>query len=196
MKQFFFISIYYFLLLSNVNLFAISTQILPSDSIIRKPSSTIIKYSHPRIPTIMSAILPGLGQFYNKKLWKVPIIYSGLIGFGYYYKINNEEYNKYRLSLIAYYDNDPSTIPAITNYSGEQLQSLKLSYKKSRDLAAIGLVIVYLFNIIDANVDGHLKSFDVSDDLSLKIDPWQNIYQDSYNNYNTSLGLSIKLNFK
>ena len=63
-------------------------------------------------------------------------------------------------------------------------------------MAAIGLVIVYLFNIIDANVDGHLKSFDVSDDLSLKIDPWQNIYQDSYNNYNTSLGLSIKLNFK
>ena len=134
----------------------------------------------------MSAILPGLGQFYNKKLWKVPIIYSGLIGFGYYYKINNEEYNKYRSSVIAYYDNDPSTIPAITNYSGDQLQSLKLSYKKSRDLAAIGLVIVYLFNIIDANVDGHLKSFDVSDDLSLKIDPWQNIYQDSYNNYNTN----------
>jgi hypothetical protein len=97
----------------------------------------------------MSAILPGLGQFYNKKLWKVPIIYSGLIGFGYYYKINNEEYNKYRSSVIAYYDNDPSTIPAITNYSGEQLQSLKLSYKKSRDLAAIGLVIVYLFNIIE-----------------------------------------------
>ena len=51
-------------------------------------------------------------------------------------------------------------------------------------------------DIIDANVDGHLKSFDVSDDLSLKIDPWQNIYQDSYHNYNTSLGLSIKLNFK
>jgi hypothetical protein len=98
--------------------------------------------------------------------------------------------------VINYYDNDPITIPAISNYSGEQLQSLKLSYKKSRDLAAIGLVIVYLFNIIDANVDGHLKSFDVSDDLSLKIDPWQNIYQDSYNNYNTSLGLSIKLNFK
>ena len=69
MKQFFFISIYYFLLLSNVNLFAISTQILPSDSIIRKPSSTIIKYSHPRIPTIMSAILPGLGQLHNKKLF-------------------------------------------------------------------------------------------------------------------------------
>lgn len=179
-----------------MNVFAQSGQLLSSDSIIKKTSSTTIKYSHPRIPTIMSAILPGLGQLHNKKLWKVPIIYSGLIGFVYYYKINNEEYNKYRSSVIALYDNDPSTIPKITNYSGEQLQSLKLSYKKSRDLAAIGLVIVYLFNIIDANVDGHLKSFDVSDDLSLKIDPWQNIYQDSYNNFNTSLGLSVKLNFK
>ncbi len=179
-----------------MTLFAQSNPILGSDSIINKPLSTIIKYSHPRIPTIMSSILPGLGQLYNKKLWKVPIIYSCLIGFGYYYKINTEEYNKYRTSVIALYDNDPSTIPQITNYSGEQLQSLKLSYKKSRDLSAIGLVIVYLFNIIDANVDGHLKSFDVSDDLSLKIDPWKNIYQDSYNNFNTSIGLSVKLNFK
>lgn len=127
-------------------------------------------YSHARRATVMSALLPGLGQGYNKKYWKIPLIYAGLGGFGYMYYVNNEEYTYYRDNLRAIYDEDPSTVNT-TNYQYWQLQSLRDQYKKNRDLALIGFFAVYLLNIVDANVDGHLSTFDVSDKLGLHLDP-------------------------
>ena len=152
-------------------------------------------YSSARKASIMSAVLPGLGQAYNKKYWKIPIIYAGIGGFGYMFLTNNKQYNLYRTNVRAYYDEDSTTLPTITNYTGDQLQTQKLYYRKFRDFAIIGFSIVYLINIIDANVDAHLKTFDVSDDLSINIDPWQNTYKTA-SGYKTATGLSIKLNFK
>lgn len=143
----------------------------------------------------MSAILPGLGQVYNKKYWKVPIIYAGLGGFGYFFVSNHNQYKIYQKSLRAAADDDPSTVPDIYWMNASQLQVEKLRFKKYRDYCAVGLVAVYVLNIIDANVDAHLKTFDVSDDLSLSIDPWQEIYQSAYG-LRTSTGISLKLNFK
>jgi hypothetical protein len=151
-------------------------------------------YSAPRRASIMSAILPGLGQAVNKKYWKIPIIYAGLGGFGYLFAVNNKEYNYYRKNLIAQNDNDSTTLN-ITRYTTSQLQEEKNFYKKNRDFTAIGMVLIYLFNIIDANVDAHLKTFDVGDNLTLQIDPWQNIYRAS-SGYRSSTGLSLKLTFK
>lgn len=127
-------------------------------------------YSHARRATLMSALLPGLGQAYNKKYWKIPIIYAGLGGFGYMFAINNSEYTYYRDNLRAIYDDDPNTLNN-TNYQDWQLQSLRDQYKKNRDLALIGFFAVYLLNIVDANVDGHLTTFDVSDKLGFHLDP-------------------------
>lgn len=153
-------------------------------------------YSIARRSSIMSAIVPGLGQVYNHKYWKVPFIYAGLGGFGYMFLQNNKEYNYFRRSVINYYNvSNDSLALANTGYRSEQLQTQKLYYRKYRDLTAFGFVIIYVLNIIDANVDGHLRTFDVSDDLSLRIDPWQNIYGSHYG-YSTSVGLSLKLNFK
>lgn len=151
-------------------------------------------YSGPRRASIMSMLLPGLGQAYNKKYWKIPIIYAGIGGFGYMFAFNNKEYNYYRKNLIAVNDEDPNTNNT-TNYTSDQLQILKNGYKKSRDLALIGISIIYFLNIIDANVDAHLRTFDVSDDLSLRIDPWQSYYC-TQNTFKLATGLSIKLNFK
>jgi len=142
-----------------------------SDSLKKARAVNKSIYSSPRKASIMSAIIPGLGQAYNRRYWKIPLIYAGLGGFGYMFQVNNDNYNFYRRNLIAEYDNDTLTKNR-TYYSGEQLKSQKLYYRKNRDLAAIGVVVIYLLNIIDANVDAHLRTFDVSDDLSLGIEPW------------------------
>lgn len=171
-----------------------------TDSLLVQDSSKAVLnkkkvYSHARRATVMSAILPGLGQAYNKKYWKMPIIYAGMGGFAYMYLNNNEEYIYYRDNLRAIHDGDSSTTNT-TNYQDWQLQSLKDQYKKNRDLALIGFFAVYLLNIIDANVDGHLHSFDVSDDLSLSMDPYcvpRGIYTQTNK---TEIGMRFTLNFK
>lgn len=142
----------------------------------------------------MSAILPGLGQAYNKKYWKLPIIYAGLGGFTYMFITNNEQYKFYRKNLIALNDDDPNT-DNTTRYSSDQLQVQKVAYRKNRDFAAIGIAVIYILNIIDANVDAHLKTFDVSDDLSIHVRPWQTIYSTGLG-YKGAAGFSVKLNFK
>ena len=170
------------------------TIVVSNDSLSQKKVQKKATYSAARKASVMSAILPGLGQAYNKKYWKIPIIYAGLGGFGYMFIINNQQYNIYRSNVIAYNDSDPATVPNLPEYSSDQSQTLKLQYRKYRDFAVIGFSLIYLINIIDANVDAHLKTFDVSDDLSLYIDPWQTTYQANAG-YKTAVGLSLKLKF-
>jgi hypothetical protein len=183
-------------------LFLVSKTIAQSDTIvIGKDTTTLTKpekkaiYSSARKASIMSAILPGLGQAYNKKYWKIPIIYAGLGGFGYMFLTNNKQFNLYRANVVAYNDDDSLTLPAMPEFSSEQSQVLKLYYRKNRDFSVIGFSLIYLINIIDANVDAHLKTFDVSDDLSIHLEPWQSTYKTN-SGYRTATGLSIKLNFK
>jgi hypothetical protein len=164
-----------------------------ADSLQRSKALKKKIYSVPRKATLMSALLPGLGQVYNKKAWKVPIIYAGLGGFGYMFIANNKEYRYYRKNLIAVYDEDPATVNT-SGYSGDQLRLLKVQYRRYRDIGIIGMSLIYIFNIIDANVDGHLKTFDVSDDLSLHIDPWHTRYRSAFG-VHTATGVSLKLNF-
>lgn len=152
-------------------------------------------YSAPRKASIMSAILPGLGQAYNKQFWKIPIIYAGIGGFTYMFITNNNQYKFFRKNVIAAYDNDPNTMNT-SGYSDDNAQIEKLRYKKLRDFATIGMGFIYLLNIIDANVSAHLKTFDVSDDLSIHIAPWQSNFQSYQQHYGIATGLSIQLNFK
>ena len=166
---------------------------IDSNAITKKENKAI--YSSARKASILSAIIPGLGQAYNKKYWKIPIVYAGIGGFGYMFLSNNKQYNLYRANVKAYNDDDPTTVPGLPQYSSDQSQTLKLQYRKYRDFAVIGFSLVYLINIIDANVDAHLKTFDVSDDLSINIDPWQSTYQ-ANSGIRTATGLSLKFNFK
>ena len=141
----------------------------------------------PSKAAFFSAILPGLGQAYNKKYWKIPIVYAA-IGTGVYsYTWNNKKYNEFRNA----YKNRLAGIPDDLQFlDDERLIQGQKFYQKNRDLSAIVTVILYILNIVDANVDAHLMQFNVSDDLSMR----PNMMQDEiYNRQN--LAISFTYNF-
>lgn len=161
------------------------------DSILANQATKKAIYNSARKATIMSACFPGLGQIYNHKYWKPPIIYAAIGGIVYWGINNQKKYMYYSNNLRAIYDNDINTTNS-TSYTSEQLITQKRYYRKYRDMAIMAGAFVYLLNIIDANVDAHLKTFDVSDDLSLQLNPYSNI---DYNN-TLQTGLTLKLKFK
>jgi hypothetical protein len=120
--------------------------------------------------TIMSAVLPGLGQVYNRKWWKVPIVYAGLGTCIYFIDDNTSNYTYFRDQLIAELDSDPSTLNE-TEFNSTQLRQITDQYRRWLDLSYISLGLVYALNIIDAHVDAHLFRFDVSEDLTLHWQP-------------------------
>lgn len=161
------------------------------------------KPHNPKKATIMSACLPGLGQIYNRKWWKVPIIYAGIGGIGYKSLSNHREYIS---CLNAYkYKSDPEGYSGpltqhekdlAERYGKEQLQAYKESYRHDFELYTIILAAWYGLNIIDACVDGHLYNYDISDDLSFSIDPMLSTERGFYPNAPLAqAGLSFKLTF-
>ena len=132
--------------------------------------SLVIKKTNPRTATIFSALLPGLGQVYNGNYWKVPLIYGAGGALVYSFQYNNSKYLKYR---EAYDEGDENKIYIIDGYprTYEQLPLGRDYYRRYRDLSLFGLVGVYLLNIVDAMVDAYFTEFDVSDDLTMHIEP-------------------------
>lgn len=134
----------------------------------------------PRKATIYSAVLPGLGQIYNHKYWKVPIVYGGFAAFGYFINFNNEVYTTYKQAYSDIIDTDPNTnsyldlkvnpiffqADKLTQLT-ENLRRAKDGWRRNRDMVVIGTVIFYALNIIDASVDAHFFNFDISDDLTM-----------------------------
>ena len=154
------------------------------------PKST--KPHPPKRAALLSAIIPGAGQVYNKKYWKVPVIYVGFGALAYSFQFNQSRYVKYRDAYKTRIDNDSTTTdPYIKKYTDDDLISLFKYYHRYRDLTVIGGAAVYLFQIIDATVDAHMFTFNVDDDLSMNIHPIL-IRTASLNHYTTGLGLSIK----
>ena len=146
-----------------------------------------------RIAAACSAILPGVGQIYNKKWWKVPIIYAAAGGVGYLFLQNDLQYQSYKKEIIFRVEN-PNMVNNYSNYSIDNLVTQKNYFRKYRDLTVMGLSLIYVLNILDAYVDGHLKKFDMSDDLSLRIKPYENMYYT--NKPNLAVGLTFQITFK
>lgn len=123
---------------------------------------------------LYSAIFPGAGQYYNKKYWKIPIIYVGLGIAGYTLYFNNDQVKHFTEQLRFEIDSDPNTISECDGSfnCAEALQANLNQYKKWRDWSYISIGIIYALNIIDAHVDAHLAHFDVGEDLSLDILPY------------------------
>ena len=137
----------------------------------------------PRKATIYSAVLPGLGQIYNKKYWKVPLIYIGFGTFGYFIAWNNDQYQQYRQGYSDIVDSDPNTNSfKKLNFEGrwdlenpgqrkqftDALKRAKDLSRRNRDLVIISTAAFYALNVIDASVDANFFNFDISDDLSFK----------------------------
>ncbi len=144
--------------------------------------------------SLLSMILPGLGQAYNHKYWKIPIIYAALGGIGYLFLARNQEYQDYHNELLFRYANPNASPNSFSNYSLDQINTQKVQAKKYRDFCIIGMGMIYLINVIDANVGAHLKTFDVSDNLSLSIKP--KAFYCSKSPYGLAGGISLALNFK
>lgn len=141
-----------------------------------------------------SAILPGLGQAYNGKYWKIPIAYAGL-GVGiYFYLDNDKQYDRYRNAykrrLAGFKDDEFFVNPEIPRVSTAALIRAQKFYQRNKEISLLVTAGIYILNIIDANVDAHLQQFNVSEDLSFK--PALNFDEFSGK---TRYGLSLNFNF-
>ncbi len=129
-----------------------------------------------------SAVLPGLGQIYNKRYWKVPIVYLAMGTSIYAYVYNDDLYDRFRSAFKRrragftddeFYDVNGSGInPGNPDLSDQAIQDAQERYQRDRDLALVITIGLYALNIIDANVDSHLKQFNVDEDLSARIHPF------------------------
>ncbi len=149
-----------------------------SDSIVSENKtieidSTLYKHS-PRKATIYAMILPGLGQAYNKKYWKIPIVYAGFGALFYSISFNDKLYKDYRAAYLHSLIND-GTEPPVNEYEElyetDFLLQSKNFYRRNRDLSYILTSLWYLLQMVDATVDAHLLTWDVGEDLSLDFQP-------------------------
>lgn len=151
----------------------------------------------PATATILSAVLPGAGQIYNKKYYKVPVIYMGISTLCFLVDWNNRGYVRMKRAIRINNDGDENTIDEFNGArTVDELELYRNLYRKNRDLAAAGLIGFYLLNIIDANVDAHFYDWNVNDDLSLHIEPTiinNNFVPSEYNR--PALGLYCTFNF-
>ena len=122
----------------------------------------------PKKAALYSAILPGAGQVYTKKYWKVPVIYGGLITSAYYINESNDLYQLYKSTYLNRLDGDFNDN---LNYSDSDLRTLTEHYRRNREVSALLFTLTYILNIVDASVNAHLFDYDVSEDLSLHIQP-------------------------
>lgn len=162
---------------------------------IKKASVRIHK---PLKAVLFSAALPGLGQAYNRKYWKIPIIYAGLGVASYFLYDQNKKYQCFRKAYIMKVDGDPLTDGSCTlkgkRYTGTQeIETAKNYYRRNIDLISALMVLWYGLNLVDAAVDAHLFHFDVSDNLSLRIAPDIHRNQSIQQSY-TSLGIALTIN--
>jgi Family of unknown function (DUF5683) len=142
---------------------------------------------------LLSALVPGLGQFHNKRYWKPPIIYVGAGVITYFIIDNNRQFQLFKEGYSKR-SNDPNATldGSISGYSTENLRILRDDYRRYRDLSVVFGVALYALNIVDAYVDRHLMEFDVSDDLSLHVKPF--LY--TANNHQFASGLTLNFSLK
>jgi len=129
------------------------------------------------------SLIPGGGQIYTKKYWKVPIIYSALATSGFYIHENNKNYKYYRETYL----NRINGISDNTEYTNSELITLKDYYKRNREISIMLFSLAYILNIVDASVNAHLFQYDIDENISLKIEPFP------YDQFNHNI-ICLKIN--
>jgi len=184
--------------------FAANAQNRPAaDSVISNAKAAAVdtgnyKMHSPHKATLYSMILPGLGQAYNKKYWKIPIIYAGFGVFYYIIRFNDKEYKKWREAYYYAIENPQGSDTPINDYyekygyNPDILRDQKDYYRRNRDLTYILAGFWYILNVLDAAVDAHLMTWEVDENLSLRMQP--EFYQSLYN-HKPGGGIKFSLNF-
>jgi len=155
--------------------------------------------------TWLAMVFPGAGQIYNRKYWKLPIVYGGFVGCAYALNWNNKMYKDYSQAYLDIMDDDPNTksyedfLPLNSSISGQEerfkeiFRKRKDIYRRQRDLSIFAFIGVYLLSVIDAYVDAELSDFDISKDIGLKVEPA--IFNDGKSTNFNSVGLQCSLKF-
>lgn len=149
-------------------------------------------WSNPQKATIFALALPGSGQIFNKRYLKAGIVYGGFVGLSYMFDFNRDSLSKYQAVYAAKIDGDSNTVDLFPNISEASVRSNRDFHRKYRDLSLIGFVVLYALQAIDANVDAHLKEFNLNEDLSLKLIPRIYANRPGLGMYN---GFSLQYNF-
>ncbi|MEA3443484.1 MAG: DUF5683 domain-containing protein [Bacteroidota bacterium] len=143
-------------------------------------------YHSPRKATLYSTFIPGWGQAYNKKYWIIPIIYAGFGGLIYSANWNNGELQRFKKAFNDFPNDEFNGI-----VPQDQLIDNIDYYRRNRDLSFIGMFALWGINVLQANVDAHFYNYDISRDLSLKIEP---VFRNKYT-FAPETGLKLTLNF-
>lgn len=164
----------------------ITDSLKKADTTVKKERSIAAKAA------LRSAILPGLGQIYNKKYWKVPIVY-GLIAIPVStFQYNSSWYRKTRFAYSVRATKDTANYskiaPELQPLADGSLRLYRNEFRKNMDFSVLGILIMWGLNVVDATVDGHLRKFDISDELSLGIKP-------SFSGGTGQVGLAATLSF-
>jgi hypothetical protein len=183
-RRFCFITFIFFAVTSNVIAQNDNSLLIANDTLKSNPINPLA----PSKAAFYSAILPGLGQAYNKKYWKIPIVYGAMGTSLYFYFSNNQQYHNYR-------DAYKKRLAGLeeTRYdflTDSQLIQAQRVTQRNRDLSLLVTLGFYILNIVDANVDAHLMQFNVNDKLTFQPDVYQNTITSKPN-----LGLSLNYRF-
>lgn len=156
-----------------------ATTVSSKDSLQKSIPDSLIKKHDPRKATRRSAIIPGWGQAYNREYWKIPLVYGALAVPAGLFVYNNNWYKKTKYAYEAKYNaevnKDSSGLaaidPELKGFSAASLQSYRNSFRRDRDYSILFFLLAWGLNVVDATVFGHLKDFDVSNDLSMNVKP-------------------------
>jgi hypothetical protein len=160
----------------------------------------------PRQATLKSLMVPGWGQIYNRQYWKLPLVAGAFVSLGMIANYNHVRYKKYRnyYYVVSPHSDDPKYVPPATvpvpyedgvtrDLDVNQLKRINDGFRRNRDFTYIGMVLAWALNVVDANVSAHLKTFDVSDELSFRVKP---IMEMDPLSQGMVSGLSLSFNFK
>jgi hypothetical protein len=169
-------------------------QVTATDTVMKLGNDATVTISHkqafqpnPKRAGLYSAIVPGLGQFYNRQYWKVPVIYAGLAVAGYYFADNLKNYQDYRKAYIGRINNPYPADKYVGIYTIDQLHTLQNDYNRYLNLTVLATSVGYMLQVMEAITGAHLKNFDVSRDISLHAQPIV---------YPRAIGFSVAVNFK
>ena len=154
-----------------------NTPTLNIDSTTKKHWSFNPKTPIPKRAGFYSALLPGLGQTYNKQYWKTGFVYAGLGALAWVTQYNAKQYRFYQGIYQGRMDNDSQTTDTLIQYSTDDINTLRKAYRTYTEYSVIGITAFYAVNIIDAFVSAHLKTFDMSRDISFKLQPSLNQFR-------------------
>ncbi len=165
------------------------------DSVALKKVEREFKPLAPSKAAFYSAVLPGMGQIYNKRYWKVPIVWGAIGGSAYMYIYNNDQYQRFRTAFkrrqAGFTDDEFNGEGTLPLFDEDDLEYQQERFQNDRDLWLVAAIGLYALNIVDANVDAHLKQFNIDDDLSIDFEPYLDFNQVT-NSPNYGMALIIK----